>query len=304
MSDRVHRKDKLNDIIDDLNRRKRSIEALRLLIEDDDADTALTMSLRLRADIDRIIGQLRELTGEEAPAEPRAHAAAEPERESPAPSPASAARQGYLGDADEPGGFEKWVEKIVNGVLEAVAHPRRTMRRFHVTRNTLITVACIAMACYTGWQAYAKTYLSQHGLTGEYYQDDELKNLFTKRQDTTINFRWLRRSPISGFRSEHFSVRWTGFVKTDQSGKHEFYTISDDGVRLWIDDQKLIDDWSIHGSTIDKGEINLNPGFHRVVIEYYQGAGDSVMKLQWKRPSDSDRKTIGTRYLFPKPPDE
>lgn len=290
------RKEILRDIIEDLSRRKRSIEALRLLLEDDDAETALTMSSRLRSDIDGIIARLEQATGEKAEIPP---APAPPSGDAPAP----ATDRGYLGDADEPTGFERWVEGLIDGCWNAVAHPRRFLRAIAVRRGMIVFVAAIILVAFSGWKAYDRAFLSKQGLMGEYYLDEEFKSLFTKRKDRTINFRWLRRPPMRNFRAEHFSIRWTGYVKTDQWGRHEFYTISDDGVRLWVNDELLIDNWGIHGGVLDKGEITLKPGYHRIVLEYFQGAGDSVIKLQWKRPSDADKENIPARLLFPRMPE-
>ena len=92
-------------------------------------------------------------------------------------------------------------------------------------------------------------------------------------------------------------------MKVTQPGAHEFYTISDDGVRLWVNDQVLIENWGIHGGTLDKGDITLTAGYHRVMLEYFQGEGDSVIKLQWKQPGDNGKTDIPARALFPRLPE-
>lgn len=296
----MDRKKFIQTIIDDLNRRKRSIDALRLLLEDDDPKTALVMSERLRADLDGIVEKLRVI--EEHPELMEAI----PEAVVPAGAPAEQrppeSREvpvGYLGDDQSASGFEKWVNTVVDGFWKMLTHPAIPLKAIYTRKSILIFLTALSLALYSGWNAYETAYLSQHGLIGEYYLDENFGTLFKKRPDPSVNFRWLRGKPMPGFRSEHFSVRWTGYVKATDNGLHEFYTISDDGVRLWIDEQQLIDDWGIHGGTLDKGKISLTPGYHRVRLEYYQGEGDSVIKLQWKRPSDSSKSTISPRFLFP-----
>ena len=84
---------------------------------------------------------------------------------------------------------------------------------------------------------------------------------------------------------ENFSVRWTGTVTPKTSGEWVFTTVSDDGVRLWVNGRKVIDDWTGHGATEDKAAVTLLAG-HRVPIrlEYYQGGGGGTIHFFWQGP--------------------
>jgi len=57
-----------------------------------------------------------------------------------------------------------------------------------------------------------------------------------------------------------FSIRWTGKVQAKYSELTSFYTNSDDGVRLWVNGQLLIDNWNDHPTTLDKGTLQLVAG--------------------------------------------
>ena len=61
-----------------------------------------------------------------------------------------------------------------------------------------------------------------------------------------VAFTWSA-SPGPGVNANQFSVRWTGFVEATSSGSHQFQTRSNDGVRLWIDGELVIDNWTAHG---------------------------------------------------------
>jgi hypothetical protein len=196
------------------------------------------------------------------------------------------------------------VDSVVRALWDAVANPRATYRRLSAYRGRVLFVIAVVVLGFTATRAYEKVFLSRYGLMGEYYLDTELKTLYGKRLDHTINFRWLRRPPMRNFRAEQFSIRWTGYIRINEPDLYEFYTISDDGVRLWIDNQKLIDNWEVHGATLDKGEVRLTPGYHSVRIEYYQGSGDMVMKFHWRRPADHQKKVVAARYLYPTLPQE
>ncbi len=87
------------------------------------------------------------------------------------------------------------------------------------------------------------------------------------------------------FSSENFSIRWTGQVEAGEGGAYTFHTVSDDGVRLWVDGKLLIDDWTDHAEKEDKGTAQLAAGQKVPVrMEYYQGGGGAAAKLLWSGP--------------------
>jgi hypothetical protein len=83
-----------------------------------------------------------------------------------------------------------------------------------------------------------------------------------------------------------FSARWTGFLEPEFSEEYTFYTRSNDGVRLWIDDNPVIDNWTDHAETEDKGVIKLEAGRkHRIKLEYFYAGGSGVIRLFWSSVS-------------------
>ncbi|MCY7282712.1 MAG: hypothetical protein LH679_04555, partial [Cyanobacteria bacterium CAN_BIN43] len=88
------------------------------------------------------------------------------------------------------------------------------------------------------------------GLLGQYFDNPDLTNLKLTRTDPTINFSWISgESPGIEIAPTTFSARWTGAVEAEYSESYTFYTASDDGVRLWVNGQELINNWTDHGST-------------------------------------------------------
>src|SRR5690349_18112937 len=83
-----------------------------------------------------------------------------------------------------------------------------------------------------------------NGLRGEYFNDTTLTTLALSRIDPTVNFNWQTGAPASGLRSDQFTVRWTGQVLPRFSQAYTFRVTADDGARLWIDGQLVIDAWS------------------------------------------------------------
>jgi hypothetical protein len=125
------------------------------------------------------------------------------------------------------------------------------------------------------------------GLTGEYFDNMDFTALRVTRTDATVNFDWQSTSPDASIGPDTFSVRWTGQVLAPYSQTYTFYTVSDDGIRLWVNGQLIINNWSDHADTENWGTIALSAGQRiRPRMEFYEkrrlGDGRSVL---WETPS-------------------
>ena len=85
------------------------------------------------------------------------------------------------------------------------------------------------------------------------------------------------------------------------TGTYRFQTVSDDGIRLWVNGVQLINNWTAHSSTINtSGTINLVAGTsYSITLEFYEGGGsDAEARLQWLTPGNSSYAAIPTSQLF------
>jgi len=126
------------------------------------------------------------------------------------------------------------------------------------------------------------------GITGTYYNNRTLTEpSVASRSDAPIDFNWGAAAPGPiGINADSFSTRWTGYVRVTQSGSYRFQTVSDDGVRLSINGTQVINRWNDHSSATDTtADILLVAGqAYTLVLEYYEGGGDAVIRLQWRLP--------------------
>ncbi len=100
------------------------------------------------------------------------------------------------------------------------------------------------------------------------------------RLDTSINFSWGSGSPMSSIPSDHFIVRWT--KQQDFSGGDYLFSVNaDDGVRLYIDDQLVINQWINQSATTYTAGRTLAAGTHTLRIEYYEAAGSATMQFSF-----------------------
>lgn len=121
---------------------------------------------------------------------------------------------------------------------------------------------------------------------GEYYNNRDLKGDPTLvRNDDNIDFDWGTGSPDGSINSDNFSVRWTRKLSFDD-GRYLFTVRTDDGVRLYIDDRLVIDQWKERDGDKLTYEASLGKGTHKIRMEYFEKSGQALAKLSWKRQGD------------------
>ncbi|MEJ2704854.1 MAG: PA14 domain-containing protein [Sedimentisphaerales bacterium] len=137
------------------------------------------------------------------------------------------------------------------------------------------------------------------GLRGDYYTGTNFDKLVLTRIDPQIDFPWAGAEADPAVGAGNFSIRWIGDVTAQFTETYTFYTITDDGIRLWINGQLIIDNWTNHGDTEDTGKIDLVAGqYCNLVMEYFQAGGGSIMQLGWLSPS-IEKQLIPTYVLWP-----
>jgi beta-glucosidase len=128
------------------------------------------------------------------------------------------------------------------------------------------------------------------GLRAEYFANKTLSGEPTVvRVDETLNFTW-GTSPAPGVPLEDFSVRWTGSLTPDQSGEYTLGFTGDDGFRLWLDGNLLVEDWGEHVATSVLSRVSLEAGrSYPIKVEYFQARGGAVARLEWTGPGQDER---------------
>jgi glucan endo-1,3-alpha-glucosidase len=136
------------------------------------------------------------------------------------------------------------------------------------------------------------------GLAGQYFDNMDFTNPKLSRTDTVINFNWGSGSPVSTMGPDQFSVRWTGQVQPKYSETYTFYTNSDDGVRLWVNGQQIINNWTDHAPTVNKGTISLVAGQkYDIKMEFYENGGGAIAGLSWSSISQG-KQVIPKAQLY------
>lgn len=140
------------------------------------------------------------------------------------------------------------------------------------------------------------------GLSGAYYSDQLMT--FTNpptlvRTDATVDFDWGTGGPDASVDPAFFTVMWTGSIQPQFNEIYTFYTTTDDGVRLWVNGQLIIDEWVDQPATQWSGSIALAAGQkYPVTMEYYQNTGNASAQLAWSSPS-TPMAVVPQSQLYP-----
>ena len=129
-----------------------------------------------------------------------------------------------------------------------------------------------------------------NGVLGQYFLKEGNPVVFTDRVqirfDPNIDFDWAGSTPFSALGNDDFGIRWTGtLTTTPTAGTYEFHVQSDDGVRFWLDDTLIVDEW--HPSSGNEYTVSLDLGAstkHLLRLDYYEDGGDARIFLRWTPP--------------------
>lgn len=138
------------------------------------------------------------------------------------------------------------------------------------------------------------------GLQAQYYDNVNFTNLKVTRTDASIDFDWGGGAPDGSLGVDTFTTRWTGKVEPQYSETYTFYTQTDDGVRLWVNGQLLIDKWIDQGSTEWSGQLTLTAGQRfDIRMDFYENGGGAMAKLSWSSANQPKQIVPQSRLYLP-----
>jgi GH43 family beta-xylosidase len=148
----------------------------------------------------------------------------------------------------------------------------------------------------------ANLFPSANGLRAEYFSGTNFNSSVLTRSDPCVNFDWGTGRPEAVVPTDSFSVRWMGSVRPAFSETYTFQTISDDGVRLWVNHQLLLDNWTVHARTTNLSAIPLVAGqLYDLRMDYFENGGGAVAELEWSSPSQPREVIPQSRLFLPVP---
>jgi LysM repeat protein len=116
---------------------------------------------------------------------------------------------------------------------------------------------------------------------GVYFNNVDLSgNPVVTRYYQAVDFNWGNKSPVAGITADYFSARFTGEFHFT-GGKYRFSATVDDGIRIYLDDEEILNDWRLGSSRTVVVDKDVSQGTHKIKVEYFENTGDAVCKVRW-----------------------
>jgi chitodextrinase len=147
-------------------------------------------------------------------------------------------------------------------------------------------------------------YPQRFGLRGMYYNNMSVSGtpvIYNLASPVAYDWGEGKSAPAYGVRGTRFSAQWEGYVSVPTSDTYTFYTNTDDGARLWVNNKEVVNEWRDHSLKQYSGTMYVKAGTYPIVMQYYQNKGDDAASLLWSS-STIQKQIIPATDLYEKIP--
>jgi len=117
------------------------------------------------------------------------------------------------------------------------------------------------------------------------------------RVDTKIDWESVDGPAFNTPFADFFYARWTGRIRIPRDGKYTFFTESDDGSRVFIDGQPVVDNGGLHGMEEKSGEVELKAGDHDLKVDFFENNAGAGCRFRWSGPA-VEKQIVPESVLF------
>lgn len=151
-------------------------------------------------------------------------------------------------------------------------------------RNTLFATACLLLSI--------SAVRAQHGLKVQFYDGVNFDKLVSERFVDNIDNYWDDQPPVPGIDPHQCSIRWRAKLVPGKSGTYLFAARVDDGIRVWIDDKLIINQWDLNDVGVFESSIQLTAyQEYKIKVEYFNALLEGEVRLLWQIPGVVKEKT-------------
>lgn len=180
-------------------------------------------------------------------------------------------RPKWLGHARALATAVRAAERQLFGAVRAAEIRRRWWRR--------IALATAAVAPLVAWTIAFPPEFREGPWHGQYYDNLDFEGQPRIRRDGDIKFKWSDTPPMSGMPDDGFTVRWDTCMTLEESIDLRVKIVSDDGARMFIDGEQLVDSWGHRGERAKGGRKQVEAGVHHVRVEFMERNGSASITL-------------------------
>jgi hypothetical protein len=205
----------------------------------------------------------------------------------------------YTTDGSEPNSKSKLytqpfkLDKTVT--IKAVVFQNRSMSAYlPAIESATVTAKVIKYE----WKQAAKTAKLKPGIAYRYYEPEKNINMSTAFSSNLITSHVADMISVAKKqRNEKFAFEFTGYIKTGRDAVYDFFTASDDGSKLFIDDEEVVDNDGEHGTVEKSGRAALKKGFHKIKVLYFDSGGGNELKV-FIQPQGGIKQEIAAGILY------
>lgn len=179
------------------------------------------------------------------------------------------------------------------------AEPRAETSPFDALPVRSIALGFIALVLVAQMAALAWSVIKgpQGPWRGEYFEGKEFEGDARIRYARKLEFEWNKEPPFRGMPRDKWSAFYTTCLEVEEEAEYRFRLTSDDGSRLYVDGERLIDNWGAHAPRTRTGKILLEPGTYVLEVEYFESSHGAELKLVAAIGEDGKHETIPPTML-------
>ena len=138
------------------------------------------------------------------------------------------------------------------------------------------------------------------GVDARYFAGTHLDAAAVVASESHVDFNWGASAPAPGIAAGSFSAQWSAMLRAPDTQLYTLHVLANDGVRLWVDGQLLIDDWKDQPSIERTASIELKSGrYYELTLQYYQAtAASALLQLSWSNPK-AVKAIVPSSVLYP-----
>jgi hypothetical protein len=186
---------------------------------------------------------------------------------------------------------------------ELMTPAERRRRRVFIAIN--VTLAVLLATSGVGYYFYAtqpeepiadtSVIRRPGGILGTFYHGKGFNKLVLKKVSRHINFR-TRKAFVKGVNTNHFTVRWTGYIQFPESEAKLLCVRYDDGARLYFNNRLVVNDWNVAGARLRCERVRVKKGWYPIKLEYFDTVGWAECRLRWGYARDKV-KMVPSKHL-------
>ena len=161
----------------------------------------------------------------------------------------------------------------------------------------LVVIAALLLLLAGSSAVAAQTSTAGEALwTARYWDNlDQSGEPAVVRTENVIDHDWGAGSPAPAISPDRFSARWTASVPFAQ-GVYRFTAVSDDGIRVWLDGEPIVDNWTLRSAATDVTTRSLAAATYEIVVEYFENTGDARAYFSWQQIDQTGEEACGAVY--------